>query len=130
MTEPGYAEQLFDEKIQRLREERRKQPSEIIVEEESLTSREQVLYEAADLVTGDRNQAYGSPTQNFQNTADIWNVLLGHKLKDGEVITATEVATLMIGLKLARTVAQPKRDNFVDMAGYAACGWETQEETL
>lgn len=89
------------------------------------TAREGVLDEAAGLITGDRNKTYGSPTQNFQNTADIWTALLRHKLKDGEVITPTEIATLMVGLKLARTVAQPKRDNFVDMAGYAACGWET-----
>lgn len=80
------------------------------------------------MIEGDRNKTYGSPTQNFQNTADIWNVLLAHKLKDGAEITATEVATLMIALKLARTIAQPKRDNFVDIAGYAACGWEAQAD--
>lgn len=91
------------------------------------TPREEVLTEAASLIVGDRNKTYGSPTENFKNTADIWNVLLGHKLR--ERITPTEVATLMVGLKLARTIAQPKRDNFVDMAGYAACGWETVEES-
>jgi uncharacterized protein DUF6378 len=89
------------------------------------TEREEVLFEAARLIVGDRNQTYGSPTENFQNTADMWNALLGHKLKEGQKITPTEVATLMIALKLARTVAQPKRDNFVDIAGYAGCGWQT-----
>lgn len=89
--------------------------------------REVVLDDAKELIVGDRNKTYGSPTENFQNTADIWNVLLGHKLQEGQRITSTEVATLMIALKLARTIAQPKRDNFVDMAGYAACGWETQD---
>lgn len=93
------------------------------------TPRGEVLDEAKGLITGDRNKTYGSPTENFSNTAEIWNALLRHKLKDGQRITPTEVATLMVGLKLARTVAQPKRDNFVDMAGYAACGWETLEET-
>lgn len=90
--------------------------------------RASVLVEARQLITGDRNKTYGSPTENFSNTAAIWNALLRHKLKPGEEITATEVATLMVGLKLARTVAQPKRDNFVDMAGYAACGAETMLE--
>jgi hypothetical protein len=89
------------------------------------TPREAVLSEAAGLITGDRNKTYGSPTENFDNTAAIWNALLGHKLK--EPITSTEVGTLMVGLKLARTIAQPKRDNFVDMAGYAACAWECEE---
>lgn len=89
------------------------------------TPREGILTEASGLITGDRNKTYGSPTENFENTAAVWNVLLGHKLK--EPITATEVGTLMVGLKLARTIAQPKRDNFVDMAGYAACAWECEE---
>lgn len=94
----------------------------------SVSPREAVLTEARGLIVGDRNHSYGSPTQNFTNTAEIWTALLRHKLRDGEVVTATEVGTLMVGLKLARTVAQPKRDNFVDMAGYAGCAWETIEE--
>lgn len=97
--------------------------------EDDVTPRGRVLREAENLITGDRNQTYGSPTQNFQNTADIWNALMGHKFKDGHSFTPTDVANLMIGLKLARMVAQPKRDNFVDIAGYAACGWETVEDS-
>src|ERR1700749_2852277 len=93
------------------------------------TARGNVLTEAKGLIEGDRNKSYGSPTQNFTNTAEIWTALLRHKLKDGEAITATEVGTLMVGLKLARTIAQPKRDNFVDMAGYAACAWQTIADT-
>jgi hypothetical protein len=93
-----------------------------------VTAREKVLFEAAKLITGDRNKTYGSPTQNFQNTADIWNVVVGHKLN--QKLTATDVANLMIGLKLARMVADPQRDNFVDIAGYAGCGWETVEEAV
>jgi uncharacterized protein DUF6378 len=87
-----------------------------------------VLNEAAGLITGDRNKAYGTPTQNFTNTAQIWTALLRHKLRDGEEILADEVAALMVGLKLARTVGQPKRDNWVDMAGYAGCGYEAAVE--
>lgn len=97
--------------------------------EDNVTPRGKILREAEGLITGDRNQTYGSPTQNFQNTADMWNVLLRHKFKDGEKITPTDVANLMVALKLARMVAQPKRDNFVDIAGYAACGWETVEDS-
>lgn len=93
------------------------------------THREEVLREAGRLVHGDRNLAYGSPTQNFANTAEIWTVLFRHKLQPGEVIRPDEVATAMIGLKLARTVGQPKQDNWVDIAGYAACGCEAAIET-
>ena len=96
--------------------------------EDESTIRGKILDEAKSLIEGDRNHTYGSPTQNFQNTADLWNVLLSHKLKDGQKIEPYEIATLMIALKLARTIAQPKRDNFVDIAGYAACGYETIAE--
>lgn len=92
-----------------------------------VTPRASVLREAESLITGDRNKAYGSPTQNFTNTAEIWTALIRHKLKDGEVLTPAEVASFMIGLKLARTVGEPKRDNWVDMAGYAGCGYEASE---
>jgi hypothetical protein len=35
----------------------------------------------------------------------------------------------MIGLKMARIKASPKRDNWADIAGYAACGYEADKET-
>lgn len=89
-----------------------------------VTPREDVLNEASQLITGDRNRTYGSPTQNFADTAAVWNTILRRKLKDGEQITPGEVAAMMVGLKLVRMVAQPKRDNWVDIAGYAGCGYE------
>jgi hypothetical protein len=93
------------------------------------TPREEILYEAAELITGDRNKTYGSPTQNFQDTAALWTVLLRHKLKDGESLTPGDVAKLMIALKLARMTAQNKKDNWLDAAGYAGCGYEAELET-
>lgn len=96
---------------------------------EKLTPRAELLREAERLITGERNATYGSPTQNFQDTAAIWTVQLGHKLKEGEVIDPGEVAALMIGLKLARIKASPKRDNWADIAGYSGCGFEADIET-
>lgn len=92
------------------------------------TLRESVLFEAANLITGDRNKTYGSPTQNFQDTAQLWNIVLKHKLIPGLELDATDVAKLMIALKLARMAAQPHRDNWVDIAGYAGCGYEAGVE--
>lgn len=91
--------------------------------------RQAVLEEAAELITGDRNQTYGSPTQNFTDTARTWSVLLRPKLKDGAELEPGDVAMLMVALKLARMVAQPKRDNWVDIAGYAGCGYEADVES-
>lgn len=101
--------------------------SSLVLVEPAVTPRASILREAESLITGDRNKAYGSPTQNFTNTAEIWTALIRHKLKDGEKIEPAEVASFMIGLKLARTVGEPKRDNWVDMAGYSGCGYEASE---
>jgi len=90
--------------------------------------REAVLDEAKTMITGDRNRSYGSPTQNFQNTADLWTVQFRHKLKPGERFTASDMASAMIHLKQARRIAGDKRDNWVDTVGYAACGAECDAE--
>lgn len=83
-----------------------------------------LLQEAAELINGDRNVSYGTPTQNFENIAEMWTTRLKHKLKPGEQFVSTDVADLMILLKVARNIAQRKRDNYTDLAGYAGCGYE------
>lgn len=95
---------------------------------ELVPPRVKVLEEAIRLTTGDRNRSYGSPTQNFQNTADVWTVQFAHLLRDGVRFTASHVAQAMVGLKLVRMIAGAKRDNWVDIAGYAGCGAECDEE--
>ena len=94
-----------------------------------MTVREDMLRTAMNLVTGDRNQTYGSPTKNFQDTADVWNIFLQSKLGSDAKITPGDVAAMMILLKLVRMIAQPKSDNWIDIAGYAACGNEVDIET-
>lgn len=86
------------------------------------TPRHQILAEADRLVHSDRNKSYGEPTGNFENTAALWNTQFSHKLK--EPFTATDVALALIQLKLARIISSPKRDNWADILGYAACGFE------
>ncbi len=95
---------------------------------ESPSVRERVIDEAKKLVTGDRNRSYGSPTQNFRNTADLWTVQFRHKLKDGESFSSSDVASAMIHLKQARRIAGDKEDNWTDTIGYAACGAECDAE--
>jgi hypothetical protein len=87
---------------------------------------EHVLDEAKRLVSGERNAAYGPPNQDFQRTADMWTGLLQFKLKDGERIRAQDVAWMMMLLKASRAQHSGKRDNYVDAAGYAYCGWRCE----
>lgn len=75
-----------------------------------------ILKEALDLTQGDRNESYGPPQEDFKRIAGIWSAL-----KPGVSFTPQDVARFMIGLKLARDVHRVKRDNAVDIAGYARC---------
>lgn len=75
---------------------------------------ETALEEAGRLVDGPRQQAYGHPIENFRVIAGVWSALLGHE------IPVWAVPRMMIGLKLARDFSGTrKRDNVVDVAGYA-----------
>lgn len=78
-----------------------------------------ILAEAEAAVYGDRQADYGHPRQDFTRTAILWTGLLQHKLADGEHITPEDIARCQIAVKLARDVHAPKRDNRVDIAGYA-----------
>lgn len=88
---------------------------ELHVLNQSIGNPETVLEESARIVDGDREETYGHPALNFERTAVLWSVILGHP------VTVRQVALMMVGLKLAREVHQPKRDNLVDACGYLRC---------
>jgi hypothetical protein len=75
--------------------------------------KESILDEAQRIVGGDRAKAYGHPRQDFERTAKIWEAITGRSF------TAMEVSLCMIGVKISRQVNSEKRDNLVDIAGYA-----------
>ena len=77
-----------------------------------------VLEEAAKCVTGPRRRDYGTPDENFGLIASLWSVQLKHE------VTPMQVALCLILLKVARQANSPKRDNLVDIAGYAQCASE------
>ena len=83
-------------------------------------NRYQALVAAKEAVE-DREGDYGSPQQNFERIAAIWNVILTCKLGKEHEISAADVAMMMIGIKLARLIETPDHeDSAVDAAGYAA----------
>ena len=91
-----------------------------------MSHRQSILDDAADAVEGDRNFDYGDPADDFARTAGMWQAYLGVP------IVAHDVAALMAMLKLSRIRHSPgKRDSWVDLAGYAACGWDcARPETI
>lgn len=74
--------------------------------------------EAARMVLGPRGAYYGTPLKNLGATGLIWTGLLAAKLRDGQEITAEDVALCMVGLKLSREANRHKRDNITDSHGY------------
>jgi len=72
-----------------------------------------ILEEAQALVGGDRGNNYGHPIIDFSRSAKIWASIL-----DTEV-SPQQVGLCMIGVKLSRECNEHKRDNLIDIAGYA-----------
>ncbi len=95
------------------------------------STKAEILAEATAIVTKDRNLSYGNPEDNFRNIAWAWEWYLNMVNDlDGALAIGVEpyhVADMMILMKVARNAHKPKRDNYVDIAGYAACGAEAAD---
>lgn len=73
-----------------------------------------ILDEAAAIISGPRQQAYGDARADFTDVAKLWSVILGHE------ITCQQALLCMIALKLRRESHRASHDNRLDMIGYAA----------
>lgn len=90
-------------------------------------TRKDILTRANICVSGDREEDYGSPESNFMTIANLWNVYIARK--GTWLLDAKDVAAMLALLKIARIASgHAKTDNWVDLAGYAACGGEIQTE--
>jgi hypothetical protein len=89
-------------------------------QETVLQPRVQALREAASIIAGDRDVQYGGPEENFTRIAKIWSVIVGVE------ISPEDVAMMMVGLKVARYASKSgfQPDTWIDIAGYAGCGYE------
>lgn len=81
--------------------------------------RADILDEAKKCVLKDRQETYGDLEDSFGLTAKYWSTHLGIE------ISPEDVTILMALLKISRLQKSPNhKDNWVDLAGYAACGGE------
>lgn len=86
---------------------------------------QEIASRAAELVSGSRQQTHGDKLINHQNIASLWNAYLGWRLGEGCLISAHDVALMMILLKVARTKeGEHNPDDYIDAAGYAAVAGE------
>lgn len=84
-----------------------------------------VARKAAELVEGDRDEAYGDALKEFGRISAVFEELTGH------CITPEDMALLFICMKLVRDSFRAKEDNMVDVCGYAsirACIREQQSD--
>lgn len=79
--------------------------------------RKSILEQSIEIVTKDRNTTYGEPEDSFTTIAGLWSAYTG------QPFTPQDVAVMMALLKVARIKNSPQTlDNWIDLAGYAACG--------
>ena len=86
------------------------------------------LLDAYNAVCGPRNKDYGPPVEDFECQAYMMSAYLTRSNGNPVIVRATDIPALMACVKLARQAHCPKRDNWVDLAGYAACGAEVDAE--
>jgi hypothetical protein len=89
-------------------------------EEKKSPPRVEALREAARLISSERNEQYGPPEENFDRISRLWSVVLGVE------VSKEDVAMCMIALKMARYASRSgyQPDTWIDIAGYAGCGYE------
>lgn len=96
-----------------------------------MTDRETCLDTAKKMVCGEREQDYGTPEDNFAAIAKLWNDYLYSRKISHVILNAKDVAMMMALLKIARIATGGGTvDSFVDLAGYAACGYEIYSKRL
>lgn len=84
-----------------------------LVEEMHALPLEGVLQEALRICEGDRQASYGHPYDNYKVIRAMWSAITGVEL------TYTQCVFMMMTLKMARELSRHKKDNLVDIAGYA-----------
>lgn len=95
-------------------------------------TRKEILQTAEKCVCGDREQDYGSPEDNFSTIAKLWEPYLSRKCVSHGAdvcVNGEDVAALLALVKIGRIASgNAKVDNWIDLAGYAACGGEIESQ--
>jgi len=107
-TTERWAQIDMDEKIKRVEEKLREVNGEVSILE---MARKRVETAPED---------YGPPAENAERIAYLWQDYILGKFDVYIKIDAVDVALMMVLLKVAREEANSKRDNLVDIAGWAA----------
>lgn len=91
--------------------------------------RDEILNQAKQCVTIDRQKVHGDAEDNFATIAALWKAYIEQACLGGEdalTILPEDVAAMMVLFKVARIASGSPdyADNWIDICGYAACGGE------
>ena len=80
----------------------------------------EILTEAYDLITGDRNRDYDHPLDDYTKVVEIFHALTGVE------VSVEQAILFMVSVKMARLRTNLDRgvlhrDSIVDAAGYLGC---------
>lgn len=84
-----------------------------VIFEEIKTENKSILSEAEEIVNGNRQSDYGDANESFSRIATIASVMTGKEL------SPEDCCAVMMAVKLVRESFNHKRDNLVDLCGYA-----------
>ena len=89
-------------------------------------NRKELLENSIKCVCGERDEQYGSPENNFSVIANLWTIYFrAAHISFNSVFKPEDVGMMLALLKIARiATGKPKADNYIDLAGYAACAGE------
>lgn len=122
----GVASFLNEEPIQKIAKDIKKEQS---IDKENIRKMEDesCLEEAAKIISGNRQNDYGTPEDSFQRIADYWNAYLYHRkevmkgtIDEDYPLEGKDIAMMMVLFKIAREEHSHKHDNLVDICGYTA----------
>lgn len=85
-----------------------------VIFEEIKTENKSILSEAEEIVNGNRQSDYGDAANNFHRIANIVNSMYPQLN-----INAQQCCAVLMAVKLIREGFRHKRDNLVDLCGYA-----------
>lgn len=85
-----------------------------VIFEEIKTENKSILSEAEEIVNGSRHSDYGDAANNFHRIANVVNSMYPQLN-----INAQQCCAVLMAVKLIREGFRHKRDNLVDLCGYA-----------
>ena len=96
-----------------------------------MTHRKELLEAGIAATCGERDEEYGDPRPNFENTASLWNAYIRAKYPNAEMMfTCEDVAWLNNLQKMSRAISHPGvmssvgDDTYIDAAVFAAIAGE------